>query len=122
MGNVPTWFKVGDEYVLIFSPMGTELGNQAFLRKKVTFDEKTCSMNTDGNFALLDIGKDLYAPQSTVDREGRRTVIAWLRMPKPAKNGTIGMFCTPRVCEIKNGHIRFTPHPRRQKSFYEKGL
>ena len=77
-------------------------------------------MNTDGNFALLDIGKDLYAPQSTVDRDGRRTVIAWLRMPKPAKNGTIGMFCTPRVCEIKNGHILFTPHPDVRNLFTKK--
>lgn len=119
MWECPDLFKVGDEYVLIFSPMGTELGNQAFCGK-VTFDEKTCSMNTDGNFALLDIGKDLYAPQSTVDRDGRRTVIAWLRMPKPAKNGTIGMFCTPRVCEIKNGHIRFTPHPDVRNLFTKK--
>ena len=119
MWECPDLFKVGDDYVLIFSPMGTELGNQAFCGK-VTFDEKTCSMNTDGNFALLDIGKDLYAPQSTVDREGRRTVIAWLRMPKPAKNGTIGMFCTPRVCEIKNGHICFTPHPDVRNLFTKK--
>lgn len=71
-------------------------------------------------FSLFDLGKDLYAPQSTTDRDGRRTVVAWLRMPCPASDGTIGMFCTPRICEIRNGRIYFTPHPDVRNLFTKK--
>ena len=77
-------------------------------------------MNIGSDFQFLDYGLDLYAPQSTTDRDGRRVVIAWLRMPEPADDNTIGMFSMPRVCEVKEGHIFFRPHPSVRARFSRK--
>lgn len=119
MWECPDYFRVDGADVLIFSPMGTEYGNQAVCTL-VDFDEKTCSMKIGGEFQFLDYGLDLYAPQSTIDKYGRRIVVAWLRMPEPMDNNTIGMFGIPRVCEVKNGHIIFHPHPDIQAKFCQK--
>lgn len=57
----------------------------------------------------------MYAPQTNVDKDGRRIMIAWMRMPKAVKedNGCEwnGMMCQPRVVELENGHIYFRVHP-----------
>lgn len=119
MWECPDYFRVDGADVLIFSPMGTEYGNQAVCTL-VDFDEKSCSMKIEGEFQFLDYGLDLYAPQSTTDKDGRRIVVAWLRMPEPMDNNTIGMFSIPRVCEVKNGHIFFHPHPDIQAKFTRK--
>ena len=69
---------------------------------------------------LLDYGLDLYAPQSNLDAEGRRTVIAWVRMPQPqraedneASGGKPwnGMMCLPRLVERRNGELVTPVHP-----------
>ncbi len=119
MWECPDYFRVGGSDVLIFSPMGTQYGNQAVCTL-VDFDEKTCSMKIGNKYQFLDYGLDLYAPQSTTDKDGRRIVVAWLRMPEPADNNTIGMFSIPRVCEVKDGHIFFHPHPDIQEKFTRK--
>lgn len=119
MWECPDYFKVGDAGVLIFSPMGTEYGNQAVC----TFAEFSVpdgTMRIDERFQLFDYGMDLYAPQSTEDAEGRRTVIAWLRMPEAVDGKRIGMFCIPRVCEVENGHIYFRPHPNIRRKLSEE--
>ncbi|MDE7278270.1 MAG: glycoside hydrolase family 32 protein, partial [Oscillospiraceae bacterium] len=119
MWECPDYFRAGDSDVLIFSPMGIKEGNQAVC-VLTEFDESNCEMKIPDSFQFLDYGLDLYAPQSTLDSEGRRTVIAWLRMPEPMDNGTIGMFCIPRICEVKNGHIYFRPHPNVRSRFTRK--
>ena len=48
-------------------------------------------------------------------------MIAWVRMPKVTEDGWIGMFCTPRVVEVKNGHICFKMHPN-IKSAYSRDI
>ena len=84
-----------------------------------------------GKYQFLDYGLDLYAPQSTVDADGRRVLTAWLRMPEPAapdrllqngewKDTTVpwnGMFCLPRAAEIRDGHIFFRMHPQVREAF-----
>ena len=119
MWECPDYFRVDGSDVLIFSPMGTKDGNQAVCTI-VDFDEKSCSMKIGSEFQFLDYGLDLYAPQSTTDKEGRRIVVAWLRMPEPMDNNTIGMFSIPRVCEVKDGHIFFRPHPDIEAKFSRK--
>ena len=74
----------------------------------VAFDEETCTMNLSGEYQFLDYGQDLYAPQSTLDEEGRRTVIAWMRMPEAVDGKWNGMFCIPRVVEEEEGNIYLT--------------
>lgn len=84
-----------------------------------------------GKYQYLDYGLDLYAPQSTLDAQGRRILTAWLRMPEPAAPDRIkqddewkdltapwnGMFCLPRVVEVKEGHIFFRMHPQVRDAF-----
>lgn len=121
MWECPDYFEVENNKVLIFSPMGIleEKGayeNQAVC-SLVDFEEADCKMTIPDTYQFLDYGLDLYAPQSTVDKDGNRVIIAWLRMPKPADAGWIGMFCLPRVVEVCNGHIYFRPHPEVKRAY-----
>lgn len=124
MWECPDYFEVDHEKVLIFSPMGIlkEKGayeNQAICTL-VDFDEESCRMTIPDTYQFLDYGEDLYAPQSTVDKDGNRVVAAWLRMPKPVEGKWIGMFSLPRVVEVCKGHIYFRPHPEVKKAYSQK--
>lgn len=119
MWECPDYFTVDGKGVVIFSPMGLANGQQAMCAA-AEFDESTCEMSLSDSVQYFDCGLDLYAPQSTLDKDGRRVVIAWLRMPEPMKNGAIGMFSIPRICEVKDGHIFFKPHPDISKKFTRK--
>lgn len=119
MWECPDYFRVDGRDVLTFSPMGLKCGNQAVCTL-VDFDEQNCSMQIGRDYQFLDYGLDLYAAQSTLDKAGRRTVIAWLRMPEPMDNNAIGMYSMPRVCEVKNGHIYFRPHPDIRAKFNKR--
>ena len=68
-------------------------------------------MELPEEYQFLDYGTDLYAPQSTLDEEGRRILTAWLRMPEPVDGKWQGMMCIPRVVEVKENHIYFRVHP-----------
>lgn len=110
MWECPDYFETDGQGVLIFSPMDEEKGNQAVCTL-AEFNKENCNMKIYENFQYLDYGLDLYAPQSTTDKDGKRVVIAWLRMPEPMENNTIGMFSIPRMCEVNHNHIYFRPHP-----------
>ena len=45
---------------------------------------------------------------------------AWIRMPEITKDGWIGMFCSPRVVERKEGHIYFRMHPNIRAAYSEE--
>ena len=49
--------------------------------------------------------------------EGRRILVAWARMPETVDGKWNGMFCIPRIVEVRNGHICFKPHPNIQRLF-----
>ena len=119
MWECPDYFVSNGQGVVIFSAIGLPNGNQTICGF-ADFNEESCEMTLGQDFELFDFGLDLYAPQSTVDKDGRRTVIAWLRMPEPMKNGAIGMFSMPRVCNVRNGHIYFSPHPEIRDKFTRK--
>ena len=74
-------------------------------------------MELPDEYQLLDYGTDLYAPQSTLDEEGRRILTAWLRMPEPVDGKWQGMMCIPRVVEVKENHIYFRVHPNVQAAY-----
>ena len=121
MWECPDYFEIEGEKILIFSPMGFlkdgKKQEDHAICTLVEFEEDSCTMEISDEFQFLDYGLDLYAPQSTVDEEGRRVLVAWLRMPVPADGRWSGMFCIPRVVEVKNGHIYFRPHPNVDKMF-----
>ena len=124
MWECPDYFETDGAQVLIFSPMGITEDGKKYKDQAVCtcvkFEEKTCSMEIPDSFQFLDYGLDLYAPQSTLDEEGRRMMIAWLRMPELEEDTWNGMFCMPRVVEVKNGHIYFRLHPYLKKAFSRK--
>lgn len=121
MWECPDYFETEGGKALVFSPMGflkdgKQEENQAVCMK-VEFEEKTCTMTFPEEYQFLDYGLDLYAPQSTVDEEGRRVLVAWLRMPEAVDGEWIGMFCIPRVVEVKDNHIYFRVHPNIEKVY-----
>ncbi len=116
MWECPDYFETDSRGVIIFSPMDEKKGNQSVCTL-ADFRESDCHMDINKNLTYLDYGLDLYAPQSTTDKNGRRIVVAWLRMPEPMKNNAIGLFSMPRVCEVRNNHIYFRPYPEISEKF-----
>lgn len=125
MWECPDYFEVDGEKVLTFSPMGILTDGTSYQHQSIStivdFDADTCKMTIPDHYQYFDYGMDLYAPQSTVDEEGRRVVVAWLRMPQAVDNRWNGMFCLPRVVNVKKGHIYFSVHPNVEK-VYEKEI
>ena len=74
-------------------------------------------MEIPDQYQFLDYGMDLYAPQTNLDQEGRRVMMAWVRMPQVTEGGWIGMFCSPRVVEVREGHICFRMHPHIRRAY-----
>ena len=124
MWECPDFFETEGGGVLIVSPMGLLKNGEKEKNQSVCFpvefDEDTCRMEIPDRYQFADHGMDLYAPQSTLDAEGRRVMEAWIRMPKPAEEGWIGMFCSPRVVERKGGHIYFRIHPNVRAAYSEE--
>lgn len=117
----PDYFETKGGKVFVISPIGileegTLEANHAICMP-VEFEEETCTMKIPEHYQYLDYGLDLYAPQSTLDEEGRRVLVAWLRMPEAVDGKWRGMFCIPRVVEVEKGHIYFRVHPNIEKMF-----
>ena len=121
MWECPDSFDADGEQVLVFSPMGLFKDVREYQNISVCtvvdFNEESCEMKIPDKYQLLDYGQDLYAPQSTTDSEGRRIIVAWARMPEAVDGEWSGMFCMPRLVEVKNGHIYFRVHPDIEKLF-----
>lgn len=124
MWECPDYFEVNGKQIIIFSPMGILKDGKAdenqAICMQVSFDKKNCRMELPDTYQFLDYGLDLYAPQSTVDAQGRRILMAWLRMPQPVDGKWQGMMSIPRVVEVKNGKIYFCVHPNIQNVYTKK--
>lgn len=126
----PDIFKVENEYVFIGSPMYIAEDAGGYEHHAVCmlagFEPRTCTLKLPQSYQYIDYGLDLYAPQTNVDKEGRRVMIAWMRMPKevevPGKKPWNGMMCIPRVVQVKDGHIYFRVHPEVDQYFTQKVL
>ena len=124
MWECPDYFEVDGAGVVIFSPMGFLKDGKADENQTICmladFEKETCTMLLPEDYQFLDYGLDLYAPQSTVDEDGRRVLMAWLRMPEAVDGKWLGMQCLPRVVEVRNGWIYFHVHPNIQGAFTRK--
>ena len=124
MWECPDYFETEGGKVLILSAMGFlkngEKEKNQSICFPVEFDQDSCRMEIPDAYQFLDYGMDLYAPQTTLDREGRRVLSAWVRMPKVTDEGWIGMFSTPRVVEMEDGHIFFRMHPNVRAAYSEE--
>ncbi len=132
MLECPDLFRLGGQYVLLGSPMGvTEAGIEYAHHAMwglAEFDHRTCALALKGPLTFMDYGLDFYAPQSTVDRDGRRVLVGWMRMPQAAEDPGDGrgpwngMMSLPRVVELREGRLYFTPHPNVEALFRPAAL
>ena len=121
MWECPDYFETEGGKVLVISPMqlmrdGKKDADQTICML-VDFEEDTCEMRLPGSYEFIDQGLDLYAAQSTEDAQGRRVMLAWLRMPEAVDGAWSGMCCIPRVVEVKDGHVYFRVHPDIERQF-----
>lgn len=121
----PDIFKLGESHVFIGSAMHITEGSDGYghhaVCMPVDFDRDRCRLALGEKFQYVDYGLDLYASQTNLDAEGRRVMIAWMRMPKaveePGRAPWNGMMCLPRVVEYAGGHIYFRVHPEVDRYF-----
>lgn len=117
----PDLMPLGDGMLLFGCPMhvtmdGLKYPDQATYAR-ADFDPDSCQVTLREKPRFLDWGLDLYAPQSTLDREGRRVWIGWMRMPAPVTDPTgsradwCGMMSLPRLVELRDGEVCFPVHP-----------
>ncbi|WP_294157180.1 glycoside hydrolase family 32 protein [uncultured Clostridium sp.] len=113
MWECPDLINVDGKYIFIMSPEhitddGVNYTNNS-IYSIVDFDEETCEMKITNGYKYLDEGLDLYAPQTTLDKDGNRIVIGWVRMPKKFDSEEwIGMMTLPRVINVIDNKVHFT--------------
>jgi beta-fructofuranosidase len=105
----PNFFALGDRHVLLISA-------EPF--RKVLFfigryENRRFTPESEGVF---DTGGSLYAPQTFLDKENRRTLIGWLEETRPqaefVKAGWSGVQSLPRVLTLrKDRTLGVEPHP-----------
>lgn len=100
----PDYFETAGGKALVLSVIG--LGDTAqelpcSVCMPVDFDEKTCVMDIPRVYQLVDYGMDLYAPQSTLDKEGRRIMVGWMFRTEFAAPQT-GLHCHLDIYVDKN--------------------
>ncbi|RFU68970.1 sucrose-6-phosphate hydrolase [Peribacillus saganii] len=132
MWECPDYFELDGMGVLIFSPQGIVPSGDAYqniyqsgyiIGDKLHFADRTFE---HGGFQELDRGFDFYAPQTTIDPNGRRIMVAWMGLPEVEyptdKNGWAHCLTLPRELFIRKGKLIQRPVKelellRKQKSF-----
>lgn len=124
----PDLFRLNGQWIFVGSPMGVLQDGRRYPDQSVCaladFDPETCTMKLTGKVRYADWGLDFYAPQTNLDKDGRRVMIGWVRMPKPVEESGkapwIGMMSLPRVVEVRENQICFLPHPEADRYFSKK--
>ena len=124
MWECPDLFQLEDQHVLIVSPMGIEPEGIYYHNHHQSgyftgdFNYETGTLS-HGAFTLLDYGFDFYAPQTLIDEQGRRILIAWMTMwesEMPTKEfGWVGAMTIPRVLELSGDRLLTKPLPELEK-------
>ena len=112
MWECPDLFKVNGKYVLLLSPENITLDGKNYTNNSiysiVEYDEDECEMKIVNDYSYVDLGLDLYAPQTTLDKDGNRIMIGWMRMPKKFDGEEwIGMMSLPRVINVIDNDVYF---------------
>lgn len=124
----PDIFSVSDTYVFVGSMINKEKDGYKnhSLCALAEFEAESGRLDITGDYQYVDYGKDLYAPQTNLDQDGRRVMIGWMRMPKPVyspgEKPWNGMMSIPRVVEVEKGHIYFRVHPAAEQYFSCRNL
>ena len=122
MWECPDVFEVDGQYLLIMSPERTNsTGYPSHGRiTTIDFDHDDCCLKITGDLNDLDYGLDLYAPQTTIDKDGNRIYVGWMRMPKADEDDWIGLITYPRVITYHDNHIYTNIHPNVDQLFNKK--
>lgn len=115
MWECPDLFPLGegDRHVLLISPMNIAPIKNLYLSGK--FDYESCRFEKQ-HMEQIDYGFDFYAPQTLIDDQGRRIMIAWMNiwgaaMPEQA-HGWLGAMTLPRELTMAaDGTVRSHPVP-----------
>lgn len=131
MLECPDVFDLGNVSVLLGSPMWVEKQETQYhhhaMYWPVELTLPDCRMRLLGERQYVDYGRDLYAPQTMLDAEGRRVMIGWMRMPEPVpgtdgRKPWIGMMSLPRVVEWDGKRVCFRPHPAVESYFCREAM
>ncbi len=112
MWECPSFFPLGDRYVLIVSAMGMEDGSRYTVYFGGEYRDFTFKPDI---LQLLDYGQQqFYAPQTFVDDQGRRLMFGWLpedHSPEAQqKAGWSGVMSLPRVLSMRpDGTLGMVP-------------
>lgn len=117
MCECPDYINIDNQGILLFSPQGLEpLGDLYNNRFQSGYILRDLYDNEKNNFIELDRGFEFYAPQTTVDNEGKIMLIGWLGMPDELEHPTvekenwIHMLTLPRTLSIRDGKLYQQPH------------
>ena len=75
------------------------------------FDTETGRLELEDNYSLIDYGGDFYAQQTNLDKDGRRVMIGWIRMPEAVtgmKSSKAAVFLIKIVIEKENEREKIT--------------
>lgn len=120
MWECPDLFHLDGHDVLVMSPQGVSpegdryhnLHQAGYLVGSLQYDT---GILEHGAFELLDYGFDFYAPQTTIDNQGRRIMTAWMAMwesdmPEQSFDWA-GAMTIPRQLTLMDGKIISQPVP-----------
>ena len=117
MFECPDFFKLGDKYVLVVSPMGVKSRTCVYMVGDFGYKVGKFFPKTSGE---IDWGHDYYAPTSFETPDGRRIMVAWANgwdwMPfwkdwgPTYRDGWCGHFNIPREVYLKeDSTLEFRP-------------
>lgn len=117
MWECPDFFEIGGKYVLFISPMGVYDRKTVYLIGDMDFKTGKFNYHSIGE---IDWGFDYYAPQTLLNENNQRIVLAWANewdwMPwfngfgPTIKDNWCGSLALPRTVElIGDNRLRFKP-------------
>ena len=109
MWECPNCFKLGDKFVLVYSPISEVKYCIGTINKEYRFvPEYTGVLDPSGK-------EDFYAPNSLIDDKGRRIMWGWITEAGRGELKGIGSWAgvqsIPRILDIKNGRLTIKPAP-----------
>ncbi|MGE6827705.1 sucrose-6-phosphate hydrolase [Staphylococcus capitis] len=118
MWECPDYFELDGQGIILFCPQGIEADGNKYHNiyqsgymighlniENMTFDHQ--------EFQELDRGFDFYAPQTFVDKDGKRILIGWMGLPESEyptdSEGWAHCLTIPRELTLENGKLKQRP-------------
>lgn len=128
MWECPDFFELDGKDCLVMSPMRYEregdsfhnINSSVFITGTVDWGKKEFIPE---QVQEIDHGQDFYAPQTLIDNQGNRLMIAWMQMwgrtlpTDDLKHRWSGSFTIPRQLKFEKGQLRQILLPQVKESF-----